>query len=95
MSKDLQSSQWLQYDQNFREWAAAKGITKWGELNFSIYGRCLATQQPGVQNCRPLVNRREKQTPMCASVETMGPHAISPPVVLPIEVGTVHGFTRQ
>ena len=28
MSKDLQGSQWLQYDQNFREWAAAKGIRK-------------------------------------------------------------------
>ena len=28
MSRDLQGSQWLQYDQNFREWAAAKGIRK-------------------------------------------------------------------
>lgn len=46
MSKDLQGSQWYQYDQNFREWAAAKGIRKWGEINFTIYGRCLATQHP-------------------------------------------------
>jgi len=46
MSKDLQGSQWSQYDQNFHEWAAAKGIRKWGELNLTIYGRCLATQQP-------------------------------------------------
>ena len=46
MSKDLQGAQWAQYDQDFREWAAAKGIRQWGELNFTIYGRCLATQQP-------------------------------------------------
>ena len=46
MSKDLQGSQWYQYDWNFHEWAAAKGIRKWGELNFTIYGRCLATQHP-------------------------------------------------
>ena len=45
MSKDLQGSQWLQYDQSFCEWAAAKVIHKWGELNFSIYGHCLAMQQ--------------------------------------------------
>ena len=46
MSRDLKGSQWCQYDQSFREWAAAKHIRKWGELNFTIYGRCLATQQP-------------------------------------------------
>ena len=46
MYKDLQGPQWLHYDQNFREWVAAKNIRKWGELNFTIYGRCLAAQQP-------------------------------------------------
>ena len=45
LSKDLKGSQWLKYDQSYREWAAAKGIRKWGEINFSIYGRCLASQQ--------------------------------------------------
>ena len=45
LSKDLKGSQWLKYDQSYREWAAAKGIRKWGEMNFSIYGRCLASQQ--------------------------------------------------
>ena len=45
MSKNLQGSEWLQYKQTFHEWAAAKDIRKWGELNFSIYGCCLATQQ--------------------------------------------------
>lgn len=34
MSKDLQGSQWYQYDQNFHEWGAAKGIRKWFKLNF-------------------------------------------------------------
>jgi len=46
MSKDLQDSQWSQYDQNFHKWTAVKGLSKWGELNFTIYGCCLATQQP-------------------------------------------------
>jgi len=32
MSKDLKDSQWSQYDQNFHEWAAARGLCKWGEL---------------------------------------------------------------
>ena len=45
LSKDLSGLQWLKYDQSYREWAAAKGIRKWGEMNFSIYGRCLASQQ--------------------------------------------------
>ena len=45
LSKDLNGLQWLKYNQSYREWAAAKGIRKWGELNFSIYGRCLASQQ--------------------------------------------------
>ena len=44
LSKDLSGLQWLKYDQSYREWAAAKGIRKWGEMNFSIYGRCLASQ---------------------------------------------------
>ena len=44
LSKDLRGLQWLQYDKDFRIWAAAKGRKVWGELNLSIYGRCLATQ---------------------------------------------------
>ena len=46
MSKDCQGTQWAKYDQDFHKWAAAKGIQKWGELNFTIYGRCLVSQQP-------------------------------------------------
>ena len=46
MSKDLQGPQWLHCDQNFRKWAVAKNIRKWRELNFTIYGHCLAAQQP-------------------------------------------------
>ena len=30
MSKDLQGTQWAQCDQDFREWAVARGIRKWG-----------------------------------------------------------------
>ena len=32
---------------------------------------------------------------MCASGGTMGPRATSPPVVSPIDAGTVQGFTGQ
>ena len=46
LSKDLGGLQWLKYDQEFREWAAAKGIRRWGELNMPIYGRCLSPQHP-------------------------------------------------
>ena len=64
MSKDLKGSQWFQYDQNFREWAAAKNIRKWGELNFSIYGRCLATQQPNVSEF-PSKQKRKNEYNAC------------------------------
>lgn len=43
--KDLAGPQWLRYDKEFREWAAARGVRKWGELNLTIYGRCLSGQQ--------------------------------------------------
>ena len=43
MAKELSPAQALKYDQEFHEWAAAKDVKKWGELNFSIYGRCLAS----------------------------------------------------
>ena len=42
LAQDLGGRQWLVYDQEFREWAAAKFIKVWGELNLSIYGRCLS-----------------------------------------------------
>ena len=38
-------SQWLKYDKDFCEWAAAKSLRKWGDLNFPIYGQRLAAQQ--------------------------------------------------
>ena len=46
-------------------------------------------------NCRPPVNRKEKQTPMCASGGMMGLRATSPSVVLPIDAGSVQGLTGQ
>ena len=44
LTRDLGSPQSLKYDQNFREWAAAKGVKKWDELNMAIYGRSLSLQ---------------------------------------------------
>lgn len=44
LSKDMGGLRWSKYDQEYREWAAAKGIRKWGDLNLTIYGRCLAVQ---------------------------------------------------
>ena len=41
LSQDLGGLRWYKYDQDFRAWAAAKRVRVWGELNLSIYGRCL------------------------------------------------------
>ena len=43
LAKDLKGPQWLKYDREYRLWAAAKRIKIWGELQMSIYGRCLAS----------------------------------------------------
>ena len=40
--RDLGSLQSLKYDQDVKEWAAAKGVKKWSELNIAIYGRRLS-----------------------------------------------------
>lgn len=42
VARDLGGNRWVRYDQDFRMWAAAKGVRRWGELNLIIYGRCLA-----------------------------------------------------
>ena len=47
LHKDLVGSQWLYYDQKYREWAdATRGVKIWGEFNLTIYGCCLSYQQP-------------------------------------------------
>ena len=46
LSRDSSGSQWLKYDEQFREWAAAKGIHRWGELNLIIYYHCLSAHLP-------------------------------------------------
>ena len=33
LHKDLAGSQWLRYDQEYREWASARGVKKWLNLN--------------------------------------------------------------
>ena len=57
LSRDLGGTQWLRYDQEFREWAAAKGVKRWGDLNLAIYGRCLSLQETG---SNPITVRRGK-----------------------------------
>ena len=60
LSKDLEGTQWLIYDRDFRQWAAAKGVRKWGELNMTIYGRCLSLQKP-VTDKSPSIQRKGKK----------------------------------
>ena len=74
LSKDLQGPQWLHYDQNLCEWAAAKELRKWGELNLTINGRCLATSHPFSPPHHPTRERRKFQS---VSVGMMVPPAQS------------------
>ena len=46
LAQDLGGLRRYKYDQDFRAWAAAKKIKVWGELNLSIYGRCLTALCP-------------------------------------------------
>ena len=48
LSKDLGGKQWAKYDWEFREWAAAKNVRVWGDLNMAIYGRCLPQLRPAI-----------------------------------------------
>ena len=54
LAKDLGGSQWLHYDRSFREWAAAKNIRIWGELNLPIFCQCMASQQRVLPVAHPL-----------------------------------------
>ena len=44
LARDLGGTQWVQYDKAFREWAAAKELRVWGQLNLPIFCHCLTTQ---------------------------------------------------
>ena len=44
LARGLGGNQWIQYDKVYKEWAAAKEIRVWGELNLSIFGHCLSSQ---------------------------------------------------
>lgn len=61
LSKDLGGARWLRYDQDYREWAAAKGVRKWGELNLIIYGRCLSFQLTPAAGPTPQIGQRPKE----------------------------------
>ena len=71
LHKDLGTRQSIKYDQDFREWAAAKGVRTWGDLNLPIYGRCLSVQQKAVTSVpslappfvRPRRDKREYSSP--------------------------------
>ena len=61
LSQDL-GPQWLKYDRDFQEWAAAKSLRKWGDLNFPIYGQCLAAQQrQALPNTAPIPPKGQRQ----------------------------------
>ena len=45
LARDLGGNQWLQYDKAFREWAAAKDVRLWGDLNLPNFCHHLAMQQ--------------------------------------------------
>ncbi len=51
--KDLGGKQWAKYDWEFREWASAKGVRIWGDLNMAIYGRCLPQLRPAIGPTEP------------------------------------------
>ena len=61
LSRDLGGNLWLQYDKDFQEWAAAKNLKVWGELNLSIYGRCLAIHQRPLPAPRPDISKRSSK----------------------------------
>jgi len=65
----LGSNCWLKYDIKFIEWAAAKRIHVWGELNLAIYGCCLPQVLPvKVLSRLPDVAMQgfnRKETPVC------------------------------
>ena len=44
LSQEL-GPQWMKYDIDYCQWAAARNVCQWGELDFSIYGHCLSAQQ--------------------------------------------------
>ena len=44
LSQEL-GPQWMKYDIDYCQWAAARNVRQWGELNFTIYGHCLSAQQ--------------------------------------------------
>ena len=53
LSQEL-GPQWQRYDTDFRQWAAARNIRQWGDLNFTIYGHSLSSQQRLSASPKPL-----------------------------------------
>ena len=45
LAKDLGGSQWMAYDQHFREWAATSGVKKWKTLPYMAAAWLMHTSQ--------------------------------------------------
>ena len=58
----LGSLKWLQYDQQYREWAAASGKRVRREVNLSIYGRCLCTPTPSISEREMRLDKPQTQS---------------------------------
>ena len=76
--KDLRGMRWLQYDQQYREWAAATKKRVWGEINLTIYGWCLCTpasspvlpvptKQPGLYGKKGAAKKGRRRTGLASS----------------------------
>lgn len=68
IQKDLGGSKWLQYDHHYREWAAATNKRLWGEMNLTIYGRCLCAPSslvppPSGSPLTPMQGKRGERKP--------------------------------
>ena len=61
MQRDLGANKWLRYDQEFRLWAGAKKLSAWGDLNLSIYGKCIAG---GGESSQPTQKSSKEHRPM-------------------------------
>ena len=59
---DLGSLKWLQYDEQYWEWAAASGKRVWGEVNLSIYWQCLYTPTPSISEREMRFNKPQTQS---------------------------------
>ena len=103
LHKDLAGIQWLRYYQDFREWAAPRGVRKWSELNLTTYGRCLSGQHPqsvpkeaGHGQGSRQSGKKHKSTGLSReSAGTSERNAIGQPAALPTDAFIVAAHIKQ